>query len=363
MKGRRDDVRTWTACIRSLTYRLSCALALAACSGGDEPARSAPADSGGGTAPDAAASDAFAPGDSDESDGHADSSPDGAVDADASPCGDFGRLVCGAVQTCAPFWLTTRFGDADACASGLAAACDQFAAAGTPLDEAGCARALAAPDCHAVLTADSDTAGIPALCLRPRGSRSAAASCGSFFECQSLSCAIAPGALCGVCLDESRQGEACDAGTAVCEADLVCNGATCVPPATPGSPCGGPDVRCPGGTSCSNGTCQPYGGAGAPCGPGARCDNAHGFACRASTCAPVTVAAAGQPCGPAAFAQCGPGLFCYGSACVVSHGLGGSCGPDAGTTCDIPYWCDSNVCTYMPPDLCPQAPPGDASRD
>jgi hypothetical protein len=118
-------------------------------------------------------------------------------------CADLARLVCGSVQTCAPFWLTINFGDSTTCVSRLNDVCNHAEGAGTPFDKAGCAQALAAPYCHAVLSADFERGGIPDVCGHPRDDRAANASCGSFSECRSLSCAFQGGGLCGTCAGEA----------------------------------------------------------------------------------------------------------------------------------------------------------------
>ena len=343
---------TWTGRRGGCSSLLAAVGVLAACGGGGGDGTHGSASSDDASTKDlegAASLDAQGP------PGERDAVPDDGVDVAAeasadgtsSSCDDLARRVCEAIQTCAPFWLATNFGDANTCVGSMSASCAHYESSGNPLDEAGCTQALAAPNCHAVLGADFETGGVPEVCLRPRGMGAAGASCGSFSQCQSLHCDVPAGSVCGKCLGESHEDEACGS-TAVCRPDLVCNGTTCVTPVAPGAPCTGSDVRCPGGTFCKNGVCQSYGTLGASCDATARCDNAHGLACKGSTCATVAIAMENQPCAPASFASCAGGLWCWASTCVAGHGLGEGCGADAGTGCDIPYWCNAGVCSYVP---------------
>jgi len=273
-------------------------------------------------------------------------------------CDDLASLVCGSVDTCAPFFITIFFGDKSTCEAQVKDDCDYFGGAGSPLDMVACARALAAGNCHAVRTADLSKVGIPEVCLLPKGSQAAGTACGADTQCQSLAC-VGNGAInhyCGTCASSAAEGDVCGA-MSVCDADLVCNLGTCSRPVVPGAPCDpSSDLACPGGTSCVSGVCQPAGMAGATCGATSPpCDHAHGFGCMGSTCAAIAVATSGQACGPAAFADCSGGLFCSGqtsTVCVAEHVIGGSCSGDAGTSCVGAIRCNMGVCSYQPPDLC-----------
>ncbi len=269
-------------------------------------------------------------------------------------CDDLANAVCGAVQACAPFWLTSYIGGLDVCLGRLKDECTHLEAAGTPVDMGECARALGAPYCHAVLTADVARSGIPDVCVRPRGKGATGAPCGSPVECQSIFCHI-PSAFCGNCAARSDEGGPCTDstnGVTICEPDLVCNMGTCTKPVAPGSPCTpGSDMRCPGGTFCANGVCEPWRGEGASCSATERCDNPHGLGCNnSSMCAHFAVVGPGQPCGKTPFTACGPDLACF-DTCVPALGADGGCGPDAGG-CVAPYWCSNSVCSYVPASLC-----------
>jgi hypothetical protein len=335
--------------MRSLTF-LAIGVLGTACSSGKGVAAEVDASSGG------------------QPDSQAQTATDAATDAPLQDAGDAGtvpqscsalaNIVCEAVSSCAPFFLTIFFGDMDTCASSLGANCEHFQEVGQPLDMTACSQALAAPYCHAVLSAGLDFAGVPELCSLPRGSASAGASCGADTDCESLVCVgkgLPQPDSCGSCAAAVGDGGSCDSAH-VCTPDLVCNVTTCAAPAMPGSSCNkSSNLRCPGGTACVGGICQPHGSLDASCdnATGELCDEAHGLACKASACAEVVVASEGQPCGATAFADCAGGLFCHPStsACVAESSLGGSCG-DGGTSCLSPIYCNAGVCAYLPNDTC-----------
>src|SRR5579884_3444987 len=101
-------------------------IALAACGGGATHGAAGPSvDASDEGLSDAAEPEADAPRDSRSGspDGGADVLRDGGPPATPRTCDDLASLVCGTVQSCAPFWLTIFLGDVDTCAGRIKDMC------------------------------------------------------------------------------------------------------------------------------------------------------------------------------------------------------------------------------------------------
>jgi hypothetical protein len=272
----------------------------------------------------------------------------GSTAATIADCGQLADQACSTMASCAPAYLALAFGTQSQCAAAVSGACDHFSSLGRPLDFQGCANALNAPHCQAILT----NPYLPKVCLMPRGANAAGAACGADSDCQSLLC-NKKGATCGTCTARGARGASCTA-PGECEPGLLCDGSKCVDTVGAGDPCDATVPLCSADTTCVNSTCQALGTAGATCNALTTntCASAQGFVCASGTCAQMTILNEGQSClNPEQ--TCNGMLYCTGTAtaktCVARASLGQDCSV---APCLLSLNCVNGLCSYEELNTC-----------
>lgn len=158
-----------------------------------------------------------------------------------------------------------------------------------------------------------------------RGSSPAGSACGldvESFVCGSGTRCVLSLDLCGTCVAEVADGEACGSGMATCGPVSECRGGRCSARARIGEACGS-ERSCLLGARCAEGTCAApqVVGAGEACDAARRC--AYGASCVGGRCVAGGVlgdgCSAAQPCavGRCAEGRCAP-LLPDGAACTAS---------------------------------------------
>jgi hypothetical protein len=302
----------------------------------------AAADLAAGPAPDGGA----APLDSStsaETDGETDGDGDASVQA---ACAARETAYCGQLARCAPFLISTQYGDTAACLAQRTAVClDAVGAPGSGWTTGGlqaCSQALAALSCSDFLRPKP----APNVC-RVSGLTDTGAACRYDAQCRSGYCRVESGAGCGRCVTLGLTGAPCST-FADCDGDLVCTmSGMCEPPAGVGVACDGARP-CRLGLACTTGTCIVAGSAGTVCDPhggGGDCDGDQGLVCNALTsrCTALGVVPIGQSCGSGS-AACYGGGACENGSCVAAPQIGDACGIGPAGGCGPLGTCTGGVC-------------------
>lgn len=259
----------------------------------------------------------------------------------AKACADNAASYCTQLQTCAPFLVTTQYGDELTCESRQAPGClDALSAPGTgwtgDVLEA-CVTARTALDCTAFLHAKPQ----PAACFITGTFNSQSCLYGA--QCGTGYCRIASGMTCGNCVALGDTGAPCTTSSD-CGGNLLCAGSgTCQPPSPATGNCSSM-VPCTPGTTCLGGVCVVPGGPGATCAAkngGADCDYYQGVYCDGTTsmCTAYAVAQAGDACGGATPTVCAGDATCFQSLCVAPADDGSACNAASGLNCMAPSSC------------------------
>jgi hypothetical protein len=272
----------------------------------------------------------------------------GPVSAGPSTCAELAATACQAFANCSQFAFHLTYADLDDCTTMTKGSCEYSAAAGRPTDMAACARALAIPQCNAILA----RLQIPEVCRFGPGPGAPGTACGRNQDCASLTCDKK--LACGTCLALGVENAPCDADSP-CVTGLICSAGNCAKPVAPGSPCVlGGDSRCIYWTFCINNVCAVPGTEGAPCDLVRQCSQLAGYVCSGTTCSALTVAAEGQPCNGTTTGRCPAGLFCAGGGqtaqCKRAASINQPCS-DA-TQCRAPLVCAAGVCAYEAASTC-----------
>jgi hypothetical protein len=222
----------------------------------------------------------------------------------------------------------------------------------------GCATALAAASCNALLEND-----MPVACRLGPGARAAGQPCASDAQCQSTRCARDDAAAaCGVCAEPAAAEQTC-AADSDCVVGLVCTGDhVCRAPAGAEAPCDATHP-CAMPLRCADGACKVALDMGASCEPSQdRCNIYAGLLCdpASKTCTPWSSAQVGQACGYTAtgYALCKASGACTSSAavsgsCLAAIDDGASCSPDGPARCLPPARCIAGACRLSPSEVCP----------
>lgn len=289
----------------------------------------------------------------------------GGISADQA-CGDNAHYHCLELQACSGELLVTDYGDEGTCETRLKLACLNSLAApstgNTPERTEACAQAYRSEPCTDYLDDNP-----PAACIEATGSIANGSGCAMPGQCQTGFCAIAPGAMCGVCAPVPQRGDPCGAIT-TCGQLLACDtGAEqCSTFATSGTACNraqlcGAGLYCVGATSTASGLCQPaVEKLAATCDPlgktGPGCDRLAGLTCNSVSdqCETIQFVAPGQACGSdvgGQLALCSGAGTCSapigadaaaGETCSATAADGAACNLVSGPFCREPARCILN---------------------
>ncbi len=294
--------------------------------------------------------------------GCADAAP--ATDANAAACDSLGAAWCKALSTCAPYLVSSQYGDATTCGKRQAAVCmARVTAPDTGLSASAvqaCAAAIPGSlECEFYTVIDA-----VAACQPKAGKRKNAQPCGDHSQCQSGLCGGIDSAMCGQCQSRVKVGQACGA-TAECEFGLSCVATQTVKVCAQRVPVGGTCDKthvCLAPAVCIAGTCVGPAGLGKACDTTAKnCDGGAGHYCHdhKAVCTAYTVAKEGEACGyfDGDRVACG-----YGTTCKLSGGGKGTCEklPDDGGGCSVGqaapcragHVCNAGVCGVTKPNTC-----------
>ncbi|MBM4342128.1 MAG: hypothetical protein FJ100_01980 [Deltaproteobacteria bacterium] len=294
--------------------------------------------------------------------GCADAPPLG--DPNAVACDALGAAWCKAVAACAPYLVSSQYGDIANCGKRQAAVCmARVTAPDTGYNAAaiqGCATALpGALECEYYTAIDAVSA-----CQPKAGKRKNAEPCGDHSQCQSGLCSGLDAGMCGQCLSRVASGKACSA-TADCEFGLSCVATQSVKVCTPRSPVGGTCDKskvCLAPAVCIGGGCVAPAGLGKPCDTAAKnCDAGAGHYCHdhKAVCTAYQVAKEGEPCGyfDGDRVACAHGATCKlagggKGTCEKQADNGGSCSVGQAAPCRAGLVCNAGVCGVTKPAAC-----------
>ncbi|HEX3345625.1 MAG TPA: hypothetical protein VHS09_13675 [Polyangiaceae bacterium] len=276
----------------------------------------------------------------------------------AKACADNAGAYCTQLNKCAPFLVTTQYGDELTCEAAQAPGCmDALAAPGTgwtgDVLEA-CVNARTALSCADFLHAKPQPTACFVTGLFTGQACLYDAQCGTGY------CRIASGASCGNCVALGNTGAPCTSSND-CGGNLLCAGAgTCQPPSPASGMCSA-TAPCTPGTACIGGVCVVPGGSGAACvakNNSADCDYYQGVYCDGTTsmCASYAVAMAGDSCASATPTVCAGDATCYQSLCVAPASMASACNAASGLNCAPPYAClgadGGTTCTLFSASQC-----------
>ena len=288
--------------------------------------------------------------------------PDPAID---EACAADAESWCGPLERCAPLSLQELYGDKATCLVRDKLSCVAYLQTRNTESASqllACANALNAETCDEYLYGSTT----PAACKVPPGPLGDGAACTYGAQCQSLHCATAAGAPCGVCKQKSPEGGPCARSSDCTGGHCSLAAMTCVARPGLGQPCSG---NCNGALICAPATPDASDGSGicqTPLGNGAACDPEVdlcdplwvGATCDPNTRKCVTtqtVAGPGQGCDTA---WCSGGASCTiadtdggGFVCVAAPADGAACDP-VDKPCFRPARCVDNVCRLPTPNAC-----------
>jgi hypothetical protein len=267
------------------------------------------------------------------------------------------HAICGALQSCATFWVQLVYGDEPTCESRLSMSClnDQMVAGTTrtPADLSACAQAVMTTSCS-----DLVASKFPTACQVKPGTVANGQPCGSDWQCQSTYCNTA-GATCGVCGPRAGVGGSCTSDDS-CTTGLVCANSKCVTPGQEAATCDPTNQPCRSDLYCNNnGLCLPHVGVGGSCSDTDRaCDLYKGTACNplTKTCDMIGVAQGGGACGIVnrTLTLCVALDGCTNNICASPAQDGQACGDaNSGHNCISPSTCVAGVCQFPGVTSCP----------
>ena len=279
-------------------------------------------------------------------------------------CNDLAQTLCDKINSCAPFYLQTTYGDMATCVTRTKINCvPAYAANGTS----------ATPDATETCLADAKTTSCddlltrkgPPSCFTQPGQLADGIGCGTDAQCKGTLCRLADNSTCGACSSPGGAGSACNRDED-CTHGFVCSNQKCAAPAAAGGACG-TGQPCATSLSCVGGTCAVALEAGAACTPKLNenaCDIAKGLYChpKNKVCALVGTSAAGGQCGifNDNLVLCTGGSSCKGDnpltqtpgTCQAAAADGAACNDTTGPKCLTPARCVSGVCKLTDPTTC-----------
>lgn len=309
----------------------------------------------------ATGSDASAPNDGGAAEGSAADAPAGDATGDGGAgtsiqkaCNDNASSYCMQLQQCAPFLLTTQYGDAVTCIARNVLACtDALQAPGTGWTGDALEACVAARTALAAKSCDEFLHGKPAPnACRVTGTITTSNACRYDAQCGSGYCRYMSGSSCGTCVLPGATNAPCTT-TSDCDGDLVCAGGACRVPVGVGGMCDAMMNPCQQGLACIAGYCAQPMDVGGTCSSSGDCDYDKGLYCdtTSKTCKTYIVAMNGQMCGSAGTA-CFGGGSCQTMVCVAPVQDGSPCDPTQGADCMPPSTCEMGLCQLYKASMC-----------
>jgi hypothetical protein len=306
----------------------------------------------------ATGSDTSAPDDGGAGDGAAADSPTAEAGGDTGAqvsiqraCNDNASFYCMQLEQCAPFLLTTQYGDSVTCVARIVLSCmDALQAPGTGWTGDALEACIKA---RTALTCDQFLHGKPAPnACRVTGTITTSNACRYDAQCGSGYCRYMSGSPCGTCVLPGATNAPC-ATTNDCDGDLVCAGGACRVPAGLNGMCDATMNPCRQGLSCIAGSCVPPMDVGGTCSSSADCDYDKGLYCdtTSKTCKTYIVAMNGEACGGAGTVCFGDGT-CQSNVCVAPVQDGLPCDPTQGAACMPPSSCVMGICQLYKASMC-----------
>ncbi len=280
------------------------------------------------------------------------------TDPNIAACQGWASAVCTAQEKCAPFALSSTWGDASTCEARRSAIClATLRVAGTAANAStvsACASAIKAASCEI----NSIIETLPA-CLPVAGSLAAGAACAVDSQCISTYCRITagvPGTACGTCAARAPEGQLCYADSD-CQGDLKCYATQsvkhCMARAQIGEKCDDTHI-CIAPATCQGTTCAAPAALGAKCDVGTKnCDAGQGAYChdQKALCTAFKTAKEGAACNliNGEFVKCSYGLTCGDlkdgiGTCKLIPDQGEACSSGDNPPCRAGLICDAGLC-------------------
>lgn len=261
---------------------------------------------------------------------------DPAATGAATPEERFAEATCAFYERCDP-WMLSRAGTGATCRTSEAInAHNQLVEAGTTIADD------AIQACLSALGTSCEPMGHFTAC-NFKGNRANGSSCAWDAQCASGACGGGAIGVCGACVPQGKNHDACEGTGIKCGYGLSCFKGACSPVGAMGGECAVSN-DCQGGLSCIGNVCNTPHQLGDDCTDNNECDGAKSLVCNRGTCAPFVLRELGDACTDSAtdhVEYCAHGL-CQDGVCRPGPALGekarnGECSyplrPDAGGTC------------------------------